>query len=616
MSLFRRTSSLGANPTTQGVSLRGIAGSGASRALVTLEGVPQNDPFGGWVIWSGIPRETLGGARVVRGAGAGPYGAGALTGMIALDERDRLSNGFAGELSAGELGQFSGSAAVDGGAGPVRLMAAVGGERSKGWIPVEEGRRGRADTRLSLDALNGSVRALAQLGPGVLAVRASSFVEKRQAGLFGAASKAKGDSYSLTYASAPTQSSLGWRVQGWIRTSDLANTSVAVAAGRVGTTPANNQFATPATGYGLNAALRSATGSLSWEIGGDLRIAEGEVRELFRFIGADFTRLRIAGGRTVVGGVYAEGSRISGDWLFTGGVRIDQWKTVDSSRVERDRANNAITLNERPADRSGEVPTARLGLRRELNGGWFGRAAGYAGFRPPTLNELHRPFRVGNDVTEANSALKPERLYGVETGLGWEEGAASVQAGVFYNRLEDAIANVTIGVGPATFPIAGLIPAGGVLRQRQNTGTVKAYGVESEARWAVMDTVTVNLAAAYTYAEVDGGTAAPQLTGLRPAQTPRVSAMASVDWTVIEPLSLRADLRYEGMRFDDDLNSRRLADATTVDVSLEWRVAGPLSVVAAAENLFDVKLTTAVTGDGVRSFGPPRRFRVGLVLGR
>src|SRR4051812_19742940 len=57
LSLFRRTSSLAANPTTQGVSLRGIAGSGASRALVTLDGVPQNDPFGGWVIWSGIASE-------------------------------------------------------------------------------------------------------------------------------------------------------------------------------------------------------------------------------------------------------------------------------------------------------------------------------------------------------------------------------------------------------------------------------------------------------------------------------------------------------------------------------------------------------------------------------
>lgn len=48
-SLFRRTDSLGANPTAQGVSLRGIGPSGASRTLVLLDGVPLNDPFGGWV---------------------------------------------------------------------------------------------------------------------------------------------------------------------------------------------------------------------------------------------------------------------------------------------------------------------------------------------------------------------------------------------------------------------------------------------------------------------------------------------------------------------------------------------------------------------------------------
>src|SRR6202000_1571000 len=86
LSLFRRDSSLNANPTTQGVSLRSIAPSGAGRALVTLDGVPQNDPFGNWVIWSALPAEDLGEAQVVRGAGSGPYGAGALTGVISLDE--------------------------------------------------------------------------------------------------------------------------------------------------------------------------------------------------------------------------------------------------------------------------------------------------------------------------------------------------------------------------------------------------------------------------------------------------------------------------------------------------------------------------------------------------
>src|SRR5258708_36028867 len=100
-SLYRRTSSPGANPTTQGVSLRGIAGSGASRALVTLDGVPQNDPFGGWVIWAGLPSEIIGGADIVRGGGAGAYGAGALPGVIGLRSRTGLgptANGRAGVL--------------------------------------------------------------------------------------------------------------------------------------------------------------------------------------------------------------------------------------------------------------------------------------------------------------------------------------------------------------------------------------------------------------------------------------------------------------------------------------------------------------------------------------
>ena len=89
VSLFRRASSLSANPTTQGLSLRAIAPSGSSRALVTLDGVPQNDPFGGWVIWSALPSEDIESAEIVRGAGAGPcYGAGgALTGVVALEEQ-------------------------------------------------------------------------------------------------------------------------------------------------------------------------------------------------------------------------------------------------------------------------------------------------------------------------------------------------------------------------------------------------------------------------------------------------------------------------------------------------------------------------------------------------
>ncbi len=51
-STFRRSSSLYANPSSQGVSLRGVGASATSRSTVLLDGIPLNDPFGGWIYWA------------------------------------------------------------------------------------------------------------------------------------------------------------------------------------------------------------------------------------------------------------------------------------------------------------------------------------------------------------------------------------------------------------------------------------------------------------------------------------------------------------------------------------------------------------------------------------
>src|SRR6478735_386999 len=58
-SLFRRSSSLVAHPTTQGISLRGIGSSGASRTLVIWDSIPASDPFGGWVYWTRFDPDEL-----------------------------------------------------------------------------------------------------------------------------------------------------------------------------------------------------------------------------------------------------------------------------------------------------------------------------------------------------------------------------------------------------------------------------------------------------------------------------------------------------------------------------------------------------------------------------
>lgn len=611
VSLFRRTGSDAANPTIQGVSLRAIAPSGAGRALVTLDGVPQNDPFGGWVIWSSLPPEGLAGGRIVRGAGAGPYGAGALTGVVALRERDATGGLAVLDLSAGERDSWRAAAAF----GPPGLLLTAAASATDGYAPVRGAGRGAADIPTTLEDLSVAGRLQAELGGAQAALRLAAYQERRGSGLPFANSRSRGASAALTVAQAPEIGRGGWRLQGWLRSSDLRNTSAAVAADRNATTPANEQYATPALGWGFNGAWQAYAEAWSYELGLDARFAEGRSKERFRNLGGGFTRGREAGGQTAVYGAYAEAARTGEDLVLTAGLRLDGWRAIEGVRLERDLATGQVLLDAPTSDRSGTTPTARLGARWRLTPEVWLRGAAYSGFRPPTLNELHRPFRVGNDITEANGGLEPERLYGAEAGLVGE-GAIGWSATLFHNRLVDPITNVTIGQGPGTFPVAGFVPADGVLRQRRNAGEIKATGVEFDVQASPAPGLDLRFAAAATDAEVDGGADAPQLTGLRPAQTATVTATAGAVWAANERLTLQADLRYEGERFEDDLNTRTLSPALGVDARVAWRVRADAEAYLAVENLFDAEIEVAETGGGVESYAAPRTLRIGFALRR
>ncbi len=570
-----------------------------------MDGAPQNDPFGGWVIWSALAAESLSGATIVRGAGAGAYGAGALTGVVVLRERTTGGGLTSLTLQGGQRDSWRGAGAF----GTEHLLLTASGSQTDGYYTVRDGKAGAADTPTTLEDAAIAARVQGDMGAMHWAMRIGAFQERRDAGLVGARSNATGASWALTLAGEV------WRLQVWARKSDLENTSAAVAAGRIGTTPANDQYSTPALGYGLNAAWQGQYGPVMWELGADVRAAEGRVRERFRYQAGAFTRGREAGGRTLVGGIYAEAAYARADFSIIGGARLDGWRAYDGLRRERDLQTGAATLDAPPEGASGATPTARIGLRKRLAGDTWWRTAAYAGFRPPTLNELHRPFRVGNDVTEANAALKPETLYGVEAGLAGES-AVRWSLGAFHNRIEDPITNVTIGIGPGTFPVAGFIPASGVLRQRRNVGVIKAYGLEGDVAADLAPNWTVRAAFSATRARVDGGDQAGQLTGKRPAQAPALTVTAGAMWKPIDRLTLDADLRYESRRFEDDLNLRGLKAGTSLDLRAGWALTPTSEVFVTAENALNVDLAVGQTADGITSYAAPRTIQVGFSLRR
>ncbi len=608
LSLFRRNSSLSANPTTQGVSLRSIAPSGAGRALVTLDGVPQNDPFGGWVIWSALPPEDIAAADVVRGAGAGPYGSGALTGVIALKEASSL----AAEGSGGTHGARRVAAAGGDKWGPLSLFASASVLANHGWIPVSPFQRGDADSTLALDARSASVRADYAPDAGTLiSMRVSTYREARHSGIVGAHSRTDGIIGSLTLAHPERDGALGWRVEAWLHDSDFAQTSASLSPDRRAATPSNNQYATPALGWGMNVALRGS-GYVDWEIGTDLRAARGNAKEQVAFVSGSFTQNRVSGGKTLIGGLYAEAARHTEQWLITLGLRGDAWSSSGGRVLTTSIATASVLSDYHAPSRSGILPTMRAGVRRDF-GGFYLRGAAYEGFRAPSLNELYRPFRLGNSVTAANPALAPEQLYGLGIGAGGNAGALTWDFTLFWNQLHRAITNVTIGRGPGTFAGAGFVPTGGLLIQRRNVADINAPGVEGNIAYT-FDPVTLRAAFDWLDQRVHGGSTAPQLTGKMPSQAPRATITAGADIALPQDLTWSVSVRYESNRWADDANTQRLGAATSVGTRLSWAIDSNVALFVAAENLFNTRIATTETSDGVRSYDAPRMLSAGIEI--
>lgn len=607
---FRRSDARAAHPTAQGASLRGLGGNASSRVLVLLDGVPQADLFAGWIPWPALDPDGLAFARVTRGGGAGPFGAGALGGVVELQSASaaelpvltaRVEGGSRDALGLGLT--LAGEVAGGG------LTASARRDTGDGWFLTAPEQRGAADRPAAYDQSAASVRwAGPGLGLGELQLAARAFQDRRTRGLPGTQATSLGTDLSARLIG---RGALPFEALVYAQDRSFRTRFASADAARAVAAPTLDQYDTPARGWGGKLELRP--GAL--QIGADVRVAEGETRERFRFQGGAFTRDRVAGGRSAVAGVYAERTWAPGETVTaTGGVRLDGWRLSDGRWTERDRGDGTVLLDRRPVARTGTEPTARGGLVWRASPDTTVRAAAYRGWRLPTLNELYRPFRVGADATSADPALDPERLTGAEAGVDLRPGrGASLSATVYWNRLEDAVANVTRGVGPGVFPEVGFVGANGVWRRRENVSAVEAAGVElngsvSRGPWAL------EVFASLVEAEVRApGT---ELDGRRPAQTPRTQASAALRWSPTERVRAYATVRWSGERFEDDLETRRLGSAATLDLSARARLRPGVELEVRGENLFDAAVEVGVSGAGVVERAAPLAGWIGLRVTR
>lgn len=599
-SLFRRSSGQVANPTTQGVTLRGIAPSGASRSLVLLDGMPLNDPFGGWVVWQRVPMLSLASAEVTRGGVSSQWGSAALAGLIQLRTAEEAPTRL--QSSYGSQDTWDARAHFLGGDHNGSLQLGADWRESSGYPVLAEDQRGGIDT--AADAEHRQVWARMRGGSEGQAwtLAGGAFQEERDNG-----TRLTGNSTDIRWASL----GLDWAVDGgqaeWLlygQDQRYESLFSAQAENRQSETPALDQFAVPAQALGS---------SLSWNrgpltLGFDLRAVEGETRERYFFSEGDFQRERRAGAEQQFAGAWVQSVYQNAGWVWTQAVRVDWWSIQNARRVETDRNDGSVLLDERPADRDGWEWSPRIDGVRQLDANSRLRIAAWQSFRVPTINELVRPFRVRNDITAANSELKVEELTGVD--LGWDGlwGPWQLSLTGFWSELEDAVANLTVGEGPGQVAPCGFVPSGGVCRQRQNLDKIRSLGVESSALWPVAPAWTVRLGLLYAEHTVRRGPEA--LRGKAVAQSPDWRGSLRLDYSAAFDAGLW--VQYEDSRFEDDLNQRRLKACTTLGAALGQTLGDGVSLRLIGENLLDEECPTGLSGDGLESIGAPRQWLLRL----
>ncbi|MES2156369.1 MAG: TonB-dependent receptor [Pseudomonadota bacterium] len=593
---FRRSDSRSANPSAQGATLRALGGNASSRTLLLLDGVPLADPFFGYIPFSALIPDRLSVVRVTRGGGIGAFGAGAVAGTIELASatRDQLP-GFAASAFYGsrESTELSASITPDLGSGYVSLSGRW--DKGDGFQTTPKAQRVAATVPAAYEGWSTSLRAVAPISAtSELQFRATLFQDDRTLRFAGADSMSQGQDASIRYINRGR-----WQVDAlaYIQARNFANMVMSSSTFR----KSLDQRNTPSTGLGGKIELRPPVGADHLlRIGVDTRFASGDMYEdayNANIAANPVTFRRHAGGEQTTTGIFAEDDWTLGNLVLTGGVRADRWSIRDGFYRQVNATTGAATASAF-ADRSDWEVSGRVGALYRASDAIALRGAAYSGFRLPTLNELYRPFVVFPITTQANDALTPEKLKGAEIGIDLTPApGVTLSATTFYNRLDDAIANVTLTA---------------TTRQRRNVEAVVAKGVELTAAAALGD---LRLSASYAYSHSSVRAPGSAFDGLTPAQSPRHAASATIAYSPAQGPTLSTTLRYVAKQYEDDLQSDVLPDALTLDAIARLPLGHGVTVVARGENLFDKAVVTRNAG-GSMDLGTPRTLWIGISFAR
>ena len=632
-SLFRRTSGLVAQPTAQGVSLRGIGPSGQSRTLVLLDGIPFNDPFGGWVYWTRVPMASVDRVEITEDASSSVYGNIAMGGVINIitshpTRRTLELNPQYGDHSSPKF-DFFGSNQWD------KVSAVVDGSflHTDGFPIVEQIERGPIDNSANVEYKN--VSAKLEFNPSDRLqgfARAGYFSESRNNGKIGELNDTRwttvnGGIRARLQDDSDLQARLFVDAQR-AHFNFLAVTNPTTTRNVVRLATDQN---VPTNGVGGMVQWSKALArSNAFSAGFDWRWVDGESQEA-AYVAAVPTSIvgvtqaatlsvqRFSGGTQQSLGAYVQDIFTPLDKLvLTFSARVDRWNNYSGHNLETTVATGLPTANNRASipDTNDTVVSPHVGALYHVSDRVSIWGAANSGFRSPTLTELYRQFSVGAITTRPNDQLAPERLVGGELGVNVAPVKnASVRLTYFDNRVTNPVLNVTLSATSA---------------QKQNVPETQVRGVQTDVEYRLG--TAWRFSAAYIYDDAgvtDGGVLNAALVGKQLQQVSKNRGTLQVAYSNPKYANVAVGMQFVGLSYNDDLNVNFIPVATLahagitdaypaglpgyalVDLSVSRQFASNLQGFVGVQNLLD---TMYFVQTNPSTIGTPRMVNIGVRL--
>jgi len=598
-SLYRRSSSRTANPTTQGVSLRGLGANGASRALVLEDGFPLNDPFGGWVYWDRVPAEAISDVEISQQGGSSLYGSDALGGVVQFVSRPTQPGGISLDTSYGNQNTPDLSLWAGGQKGKWESSFGGGVFNTDGYILTPEAQRGTVDVRAGSRDGNADLMVGRKVGEQSEIFARGWYLDETR----GNGTPLQRNDTKLGQGALGANLQLGTfgalTLRFYADAQTYHQTFSAVATNRDSETLTDLQTV-PSQGVGGSAVWSRQAGKRQTLVAGfDYHEEIGASHEVL--LSGGTTDLS-SGGRQRTVGIFGEDLiQIAPRWFLSASARVDLWSNFNAATLREPVTPPGAPIDTIFPDRSENAFSPRLTLRNQVNAHVSWNASLYRAFRAPTLNELYRSFRQGNTLTEDNPKLIAEHLSGGDAGVALTgfNGKLQAHGTVFYNQIVDPVANVTLTTTPTL-----------ITRRRENLGRINAPGVELGVTASVVRDFTISCGYQFVDSKVSSFPANTALVGLWVAQVPHNSFTFQARYSNPRIFTVAVTGRAIGNAFDDDQNQFPLGSFFVLDAMVSRGVGAGVEIYAAAENILNATYYTAATP--VLQLGLPVAARVGV----